>query len=279
VKPLRQARRLASTIASRAVEDLRPGDRAAEYASLLHAARAAGYTFVTVRELDARRRAATGPPDELLIALRHDVDIRNPAGNEMFHALETAAGAVSTTYFRLSTVTAHAKLIPRLLAAGFEVGYHFEEGATIAKRFRLRSREQVFARKHEIDDLFIRNCAAFRERWAPDLVSVSSHGDWVNRRLGFLNRDLIDADVLRRARIGFEAYEPHLSAGGAYVSDVADDPRGWANDLSLAEAIARRINPLYVLTHERRWHTNPVANLHQDAVRLLGTIAYSLPLP
>jgi hypothetical protein len=264
-------------VLDRAVMDFRPGDRALEYASLLDAARDAGYAFVTVRDLDTRTRDAATPPSDLLLALRHDVDIRDSAGNEMFLALETAAGVPSTSYFRLSTAGAHASLIERLHGAGHEVGYHYEEGATIAKRYRLRTRDEVFARKYEIDDLFIRNCASFRERWAPDLTSVSSHGDWVNRKLGFLNRDLIDADVLRRAGVRFEAYEPHLSAGGAYVSDVSEQPGGWAGPLSLEDAIAARVTPLYVLTHERKWHTSPLANLHQDAVRLAETVAFAAP--
>ena len=186
--PLRRARRIASLIASRAVADLRPGDRATEYASLLDAARAAGYTFITVRELDARRRTATAPPNELLIALRHDVDIRNAAGNAMFHALETAAGAVSTSYFRLSTVKDHAKLIPRLLAAGFEVGYHYtwmvdleQEADFMGKDALKRIEAEGVSQKLVGVDIEGEPLGSYIDNEMPDFFPVSVNGDVVGR--------------------------------------------------------------------------------------------------
>ena len=199
-------------------------DRAAEYARLLRLARDAGYELVTLREF-AARTAQPGSPRDRLVALRHDVDIADVAGNRAFHELELAAGARSTFYFRWSTAPHHRALIKRLLADGFEVGYHYEETATIAKRRTLASREEVEAHRDEIADLMRHRCAEFRRRWNPDLASAASHGDWSNRLLGIPNHELVDARLLAECGLAFEAYgEQILGRADVYVSDVAAPP-------------------------------------------------------
>ncbi|MFN8629468.1 MAG: hypothetical protein U0838_03850 [Chloroflexota bacterium] len=203
--------------------DLAVTNREAEYGQLLRAARDLGYRIVTVAELWDRREAARG---ERLLAIRHDVDIRNAAGNAMFLRVELAHGAKATSYFRRWTTAAHAAHIERLHAAGFEVGYHFEEAATVAKELGLTTREAVLEQRERIRDRFAANCAEFRQRWSPEMRSVSSHGDWVNRRLGFVNNEFLDAELRERCGLDFEAYdEPLMAAADVYVSDVAAPPR------------------------------------------------------
>lgn len=265
-------------LVSRLVADLRPGDRGVEYANLLRLALESGYSIMNVREFDARVKDASIAADEAILAIRHDVDITNAAGNDLFFALETAAGVSSTFYFRLSTLDAHRRLVRRLLRTGHEVGYHFEEGAAVAKRHHLGSRGAVFERRQEVEELFMVNSSRFRRSWNPDLVSVASHGDWVNTRLGFTNNELIGADTLSAAGLSFEAYDAHLmDAAEVYVSDVARPPALWADGLGLGQALEQRLSPIYVLVHERNWHTNPIANIRQDMVRLVDTARYELP--
>ncbi len=280
----------------------RTTDRVAEYARVLRTARDAGFDLVSLAELDARCAAAdelaadepaagapgagapgagtpgAGTPGAdrgRIIALRHDVDIPDPAGNAAFHAAELEVGARSTFYFRRSTVGAHATLIRRLLDDGFEVGYHYEEGATIAKRHALANRAAVEARREEVAELLQANCEAFRERWNPGLVSIASHGDWMNRRLGFANHELVTPELLDRCGLRFEAYGDRiLGRVDLYVSDVATPPEAWAAGGGLTAAIEAGHTRICVLTHERRWHPDLRAGLAADGDRLADELKY-----
>jgi len=249
-------------------------DRRVEYAGLLRAARSAGFELMSLADFNARSTLDSAPPARWL-ALRHDVDICDPVGNEAFRAIEMEAGARSTFYFRWSTVGAHEDLIRRLLRDEFEVGYHFEEAATVAKRHALTSRPAVEARREEIADLTRRNCATFRERWNPDLASISSHGDWANRRLGFSNNEFISPELLTDCGLRFEAYgDEILGRVTAYVSDVATPPQEWTDGYGLIESLRDGHASICMLTHERRWHVNRRASVTADVDRLRDELAY-----
>lgn len=249
-------------------------DRGDQYAKLLRAAGEAGFVSVSLADFHARSSQGETLAGRWL-ALRHDVDICDPAGNEAFRTAEVEAGARSTFYFRLSTVRAHARLIERLLGDRFEVGYHFEEAATVAKRHALASRSEVQGRRAEIADLIRSNCAMFRERWNPNLESIASHGDWANRRLGVTNNEFVTSELLAACGLRFEAYgEPILGRVAAYVSDVATPPAEWARGYGLTDALQDGRSPICLLTHERRWHLNRKASVAADADRLFDEIAY-----
>jgi hypothetical protein len=251
-------------------------DRAGEYARLLRAGLDAGYEFVSLAEFAARTRTSVEERPRL-VALRHDVDIADVQGNRAFHQLELAAGARSTYYFRWTTARAHERLIDRLVADGFEVGYHYEEAATVAKRRGLTSEASVEAHRDEIADLMRWRTAEFRRRWNPALASASSHGDWINRRLGFSNDQLVDADLLADCGIAFEAYgDAILGRADVYVSDVAPCPAAWRDDYGLEAAIADGHRWICILTHERRWHVGRAARLDADVRRAADEVGYRL---
>lgn len=251
-------------------------DRSAEYADLLRSASDAGYELISVAELHARSNSEH-LADRRWLVLRHDVDIGDVAGNMAFWEIERAIGAQSTFYFRLATAGAHAGLVRRLLGTGFEVGYHFEEGATVAKRHHLADRAAVFRRRDEIQALFRSNCASFRSRWSPDLKSVASHGDWINRRLAFTNNEFLSADLRSECGLLFEAYDRGLMDNvGVYVSDVAEPPRRWTAGYGLGDALRDARAPIYLLTHERNWHSSRWSNAQADAGRLVDGLRYRL---
>ncbi len=250
-------------------------DRVADYAQVLRLYRKAGFALLSLAEFDALETAAGEPPTRCLV-LRHDVDIRDPAGNEAFRAAEAEVGAHSTFYFRWSTVGAHERLVRRLLDDGFEVGYHYEEGATIAKRRGLASRVAVADRHGEIADLVHANCAVFRARWNPGLASIASHGDWINRRLGFANHEFVTPELLEVCGLRFEAYGPRiLGRVDAYVSDVSTPPARWLAGDGPADIQAGR-DTVCMLTHERRWHPNRRAGVAADLNRSLDEVAYRI---
>jgi hypothetical protein len=267
---------VAFTVAHRLRDNYIGRDRGAEYSVLLRSARDAGYDLIPLAEFYARERSPDRAVQKLLV-LRHDVDIRDVAGNERFRSIERAIGARSTFYFRRSTAAAHRRLIGDLLRDGFEVGYHFEEAAVLAKQQGLGCRSQVFGQRPAIEELFRRNCAKFRRRWNPDLVSVASHGDWINRRLGFENHEPLSPGLLAECGLLFEAYgDDIVGRADVYVSDVARSPARWAGDYGLAEALREARDPICVLTHERNWFTNRRANAEADLDRLADGFRYRL---
>ncbi len=249
------------------------GDRRGQYASLLLAARQAGYELVGLEEFHAR--VLTERDDWRVFALRHDVDVCDVEGNESFRAMEQAIGARATYYFRLTTAPAHAELIRRLLRSGFEVGYHYEEGATVAKRYGLEGRPALEARRDEITHLFRNNCIEFKRRWNPDLRSIASHGDWINGRLGVANTAFAPQELLTECGIGFEAYaEDFLGRFDVYVSDVGRYPALWANDYGPYDAIANGDRRICLLTHERRWHASIRIGIAADLNRARDGLRY-----
>ena len=267
---------LARAIALRLREDYGGNDRRAEYEGQLRVASGMGYDLISLAEFHTRTGRSDASARRWLV-LRHDVDIPDTVGNESFFYIERDVGARSTYYFRQSTAGAHERLIRRLTDAGFEVGYHFEEAATVAKRRGLHSRAAVLEMRPEIEELFQRNCEAFRRRWNPQLQSVAAHGDWINGRLGFSNNEFISSELLSACDLRFEAYGPDvLGPSDVYVSDVASPPARWARGYRLGDALHDERGPIYLLTHECRWHTARVARARADFDRLVDALRYAV---
>ncbi len=264
------------TVTLRILDDYGLPDRGSEYHESLRSALEAGYDLISLADFHATARAGSEPSRRLLV-LRHDVDVGDVAGNEAFYALELSLGARSTFYFRRSTVRVHARLISRLLDGGFEVGYHYEEASSLAKRDGIGSRHDMLLRRRRVEDAFQRNCSVFRRLWNPKLESVAAHGDWINRRLGFTNDEFISPPLLKSCGLHFEAYGVNIMGrADVYVSDVARSPLRWAGNYGLGDAIRDGRSPIYLLTHERRWHRAPTAKVRADLDRIADEVAYGL---
>ena len=263
----------ASSLAHRIAADLSVRTRADEYSGLLRMARDQGYEVVPLCEVwDA------GPSDRRrYLAVRHDVDIRDVPGNEMFRAIERSCGARASYYFRLSTVKVHADFIRSARRDGCEIGYHYEEASALAKSLGLRDLASVIQHREEVEARFVSNCDEFRRIWNPNLRSAASHGDWANRLLGFGNQALIGNVALAAAGLDFEAcLEGLTSWAGRYVSDVARHPARWADNYGLREAVADGHPRIYMLTHERSWHGNPLTAIVADLDRVAEEAVYRL---
>lgn len=246
------------------------------YSAFLEAAAQDGYDVISV--IDSLDRFRGGKPTRPCLAIRHDVDINIVAGNRMFFRVEQAHRVTATYYFRLSTAMAHHKFIDQLLRAGFEVGYHFEEAAEVAKRRRLTTREEVFRYRDEIQERFKYNCERFRQRYNPHLRSVSSHGDWVNRRLKFSNKELVDELVLSQCGLDLEAYDSSFkSYFNLYLSDVSLPPESWTGENDWIDKVKGANGSVYVLAHEWQWYPAPLIKSRQNMRRLWESICYHIP--
>lgn len=142
--------------------------------------------------------------DTRIFLNRHDVDIDSKIARKMFQ-IEKKMGITSTFYFRLSTLD--IDLMREINNYGSEVGYHFEEIATFAKQYRIKDKTGLKSHHKKIQKLFLENLSRIEESLGFKILSVASHGDFMNRALGCTNNEIIDEVLKQRARIDFEAYE------------------------------------------------------------------------
>jgi hypothetical protein len=260
----------ARAIAWRVRGDYLQRERLDELQSLLRGALEQGYRTMTLSAF--AERLASGPPHaDRILLLRHDVDTDVPRARRMWE-IERPLGVVGTYFFRRRTWD--VGFMRELSAAGCEVGYHYEELATVAK-------EQGAASAAEARELLDAARARLRSTIAElragtglALDVLAAHGDFANRAVGVSNVELLD-DRGFRAEIGvrLEAYdiEPHVSAR---ASDGVP-PAGWWPEDPM-DAIRRGERVVVVLLHPRSWGGAPAANAHEDLVRLREGWAYRL---
>jgi hypothetical protein len=246
-------------------------DRLAEYGRVLRSFRDAGYRFATMAEFAGalKANAPLAPP---VFLLRCDVD-SDPAGAARMFGTEQALGVRATYYFRLATVD--RALIARMASYGTEVGYHFEEIATVAKQRGLGTKKQITPHLGEMRDAFRRNMAWFKATTGVSPRTIASHGDFINRRLGIQNNLLLDQALMDEFGLVAETYEPWLMA--AISTRVADRaaPQWW-HPHDPWVALQKRAPIVNMLVHPRQWIRNPVLNAGLDAARVGEELGYLL---
>jgi hypothetical protein len=257
--------------AARIYRDYLQPDRLAAFHGFLSQALDAGYETVTLSAFAALVSDGDPAPPRRVLLVRHDVDSDVPRARRM-RDIERGLGTVGTYFFRRATWD--VAFMRELQDEGCDVGYHYEELATLVK-------ERGAARPSEARALI----APARERLRAALAELravsglaldvlAAHGDFANRAVGVSNVELLD-DAAFRAEIGarLEAYdvEEHVDVR---ASDNAW-PGYWEPE-DPAAALARGAPVIEVLVHPRAWGRSPVANARADARRLLEGARLSL---
>ncbi|MBV8459560.1 MAG: hypothetical protein JO009_01590 [Candidatus Eremiobacteraeota bacterium] len=242
--------------------------RLAEYERLMSKLVEQGYCFITIADL-ARRNGGAIPARTCIV--RVDVDSDLPTAREMFR-IKRALGITSTYYFRLSTLD--PELMKEISACGSEVGYHYEELATVAKRLGLCNKAEIDNCILLIRDEFKRNIQSFSAQAGALPRTIASHGDWVNRKLRLPNHYFADRALCEAFGITAEAYDPRLNAQVKARFSDADAPAWWRPEPP-SKAVTDGVSCIYLLVHPRQWRANRLENLRLDIERVIESILYS----
>lgn len=250
----------ARRIAGRLYGDYLLPSRLREYELLLSLALAAGYEALPLGEFAGRDAI----PDRVLL-LRHDIDSDLATAARMWR-IEERLGLRGTWFFRLSTWD--DALVADIAAGESEIGYHYEELATLVLRRGARSREAALALRDEARDLLRDNIAALRRRSGLPLTTLASHGDFANRRTGVANTALLDDPALRaELDVRLEAYDERITSRlDAHASDRLY-PQLWA-PADPADALRAGTGVIEILVHSRPWGAARLANARLDLSRL-----------
>ena len=260
------------SVARRVFDDyLRPG-RLDELGRLIGRAVELGYESLTLSAFAERVADGAPAPHAPVLLLRHDVDSDVPRARRIWE-IERRLGVVGSFFFRRSTWD--VPFMRQLSVDGFEVGYHYEELATLIKQRGVASaaeaRELIAPARYRLEAAL----AELRASSGLALDVLASHGDFANRALDVANLELLD-DAAFRARLGvrLEAYdvEEHVEVRCA---DGAGGPSHWT-PLDPAPALERGARVVELLVHPRAWGAAPVANARLDVERLLAGGRYAL---
>jgi hypothetical protein len=262
---------VASTLAHRLRRDyLRPA-RLEEFRRLLRCSLQLGYETMTLAAFADLAAAGEVPARGPILLIRHDIDSDVSRARRMWE-IERELGVLGSYFFRRSTWD--VSLLRELASTGFEVGYHYEELATLVKERGAATADAARALIVPARERLRTSLAELRAETGLALDVLASHGDFANSAVGVSNVELL-ADWAFREEIGVrvEAYdvEDHVDARS---TDAADRGVWWPHDP--VEALRRGEHVVQVLVHPRAWGAAPVENVRQDLHRLREGIAYRL---
>ena len=244
------------------------------YQDLLKNAVAREYEAHSIQSFWRLLKQSELDPDRRYLILRHDIDNRDSHTVRQFWEIERRLGLKSTFYFRLCTLM--PDLMREIHESGFEVGYHYEELATMAKEKGFTRPEQTYALMAEIRARFKDNLREFRRITGLPSDTVASHGDFANRKLGMENTEVLQDETIRRdAGIECEAYDSALRDQIRTLHSDVEHPGDWTPENPRC-AIERGEQVVHVLTHPRNWHADWSRNLQDELSRIREGLSYIL---
>jgi hypothetical protein len=242
--------------------------RVNEYDAMLEYAKEHGYEFHTLRSFI---QLPTIEPGKKYMVLRRDVDT---ASNRIQWGLlkaEIKNGARCSSYFRRNTI--NKNLMKSIEENGGEAAYHYEEIATWCYKHRERRKDEVLKHLDEFREMFVVNVEKMRKECEVPALTVSSHGEYVNRKLDIDNRIIADETTLKKCNILMDAYDTnYVSKCTVRIHD--HDRDNFIEDVK--EAVKNGEPVIEILTHPRQWGAAIIPNLLDDINRFFKQLYMGL---
>ncbi len=250
-------------IGNRVYSDYFMKNRFGEYEDMLRAFLEEGYIFLPICEYgDAKNM-------EKVVFIRHDID-SEPAVARKFFEIEKKLHIRSTYYFRLSTLD--GALMQAIETYGSETGYHYEELATYAKQQHIKDQAIIEEHIPEIQNIVLENVRKIETQTGLKIRSMSSHGDFANRKLGIMNKALLTEKFIDRLGIVCEAYDMEN------ILDFRLADRGypdfWVPRTPQQVMQEPGMNKGLLLIHPRSWCSAPAKRMKLDVQRMVESIKY-----
>ena len=261
----------AGTIARRLRSHYLQRERLDDFDALLRGALDRGYRTMPLSAFADLTAAGALRADDRILVLRHDVDTDVRRARRMWE-MEHRLGVVGSYFFRRSTWD--DAFMRELAAAGCDVGYHYEELATVVKERGAASADEARALIGAARDRLRQTVPELRARTGLALDVFAAHGDFANRAVGVSNVELL-SDPTLRAELGvrLEAYDIESQVSARSSDGIP--PRGWQPEDPM-HAIRRGEAVVAVLLHPRSWGGAPAVNARADLVRLREGCVYRL---
>lgn len=263
------------SLGNRIYEDYLKKSRLKYYKELLQTAKKNGYRMVGVLEyyeIIVNGRSST---DEKILINRHDIDTSPKVARKLFEIEQSVYGhdGGATYYFRNSTID--KKLISEIEEYGYETGYHYEELASIAKKNKLRNRDDVITAMPEISQLFLADLSWYRKFTNTKSKTVASHGDFVNTFLQLQSYEILkDSKVREQSGIILEAYDEVITKDIKLRAADQDELDKFSE--KVVGGIIRGVSDIMILTHPRNWEVDFVSNTKENLTRLVQGLKYRL---
>ncbi len=242
-----------------------------EYERILQSARDNGYEFHTMLSFEDVIANGIDEGRKYLI-LRRDIDTADFKILRKMLLLEKKYGARATYYFRWNTL--NVKLMHEIADAGGEASYHFEEIASYCYKHHIKDKNKMLHHIEDIRDLFIKQYERFKKRTGLPCLTVASHGDYMNTRFKYQNKELIDERVRKLCGIMREAYDAqHMDM---LTCRIADQQEMECFTEKAIAAIARGEPVLELLTHPRQWNSPVWVNLKEEIGRVIRGLYMNL---
>lgn len=239
------------------------------YEEILKKAISLRYNIVTVRDFCLNQNEYL--PNSKIFINRHDIDTDIPTAKEFFK-IEQRLGIKASYYFR--TTTFNVDFCRQLENFGSEASYHFEEIATYCKKYHIKTNNEAINALSMIKKTFEDNFNTFQATAGYKLVTVASHGDFVNRFLKLANHEITKDDNLRK-KLGIlaETYDSFKDSF-FYISDRSYPEYFYPIDPF--KAMENKEPLIYMLTHPRQWRHSFKHNTIDNIKRLFEGIKYKL---
>lgn len=258
-------------VACRFYSDFFLPNRLSEWRLLLEQALESGYEVHSIRSFWEILKNKRMRSNSKYLVVRHDIDTDVCVARQMWE-IEKHLNVRGSYYFRLSTLD--VDLMCEIEAGGGEASYHYEELATYAKSKGLADRKAVLANLDVIRKIFAHNLKHLREQTGIHMCVVSSHGDWINRRMGLPNWVILEDRTFRKeVEVELEVYDHDFMRFVTSRHSDAPYPAFWKPRNPL-EAIRDGDPVVYILVHPRHWRANVQVNLVDDLSRLWEGAAF-----